>query len=175
MSSLGLVAVLVGLALVARYVAGVGLAAPFLPIKRSYLADAMALADVTSADVVFDLGSGDGRILLAAAERGAEVHGVEINPVLVWLTRHRLRPFGARAEVKTGDLFQTSLAGATKVFLFCLGPAMPKIAAQIRRTQTRDVDVYSFAFQMPGVEPMGRRGIVWRYRFPVDNLDGVTR
>ena len=52
----------------ARYFVGVGIGAPWLPLRRRDIPDGFSLVDITSSDVVIDLGSGDGRILAEAAK-----------------------------------------------------------------------------------------------------------
>src|SRR4029077_9148530 len=81
----------------------------------------LRLASVTADDVVFDLGSGDGRIVIAAArDRGARGVGVEIDPALVAQATNRARRLGLadRVSFRQDDLFQADLRGATVVTLY---------------------------------------------------------
>jgi len=81
----------------------------------------LELARVTRSDVVFDLGSGDGRIVVAAArEFGARGVGVEIDPALVAQSRATARRLGLSERVRfvEQDLFQTDLGEATVVTLY---------------------------------------------------------
>jgi SAM-dependent methyltransferase len=81
----------------------------------------LELARVTGRDVVYDLGSGDGRIVITAArEFGARGVGVEIDPALVAASRARIRRLGVseRVRIIEQDLFQTDLAEATVVTLY---------------------------------------------------------
>ena len=84
--------------------------------------DAMLdLAAVGRDDVVYDLGSGDGRIVIAAArDRGAQGVGIEIDPRLVALSTHRAEQagVGSRTRFRTQDLFQTDLHPASVVTLY---------------------------------------------------------
>jgi SAM-dependent methyltransferase len=104
------------------------------------VADAMlTLAGVTAADVVYDLGSGDGRIVIIAAQKyGARGVGIEIDPKLVNVARQVARE-GAVAERVTfieGDLFTVDISPATVVTLF-LSPVInrelePKLRRELR-------------------------------------------
>lgn len=78
------------------------------------------LAHVTAADVVLDLGSGDGRIVIAAAKRGAVASGVEYNPDLLALSQRNADAAGVsdRATFTRGDLFQADLSRANVITLF---------------------------------------------------------
>jgi SAM-dependent methyltransferase len=84
----------------------------------------LELAGVTGRDVVYDLGSGDGRIVIAAArEFGARGVGVEIDPALVTESRATARRLGLGERVRfvEQDLFQTDLREATVVTLYLSG------------------------------------------------------
>ena len=93
---------------------------PFVPTKPLVVEAMLKLARVGTDDVVYDLGSGDGRIVIMAAQRhGARGVGVEIDPALVDRSREIARE-GAVTDRVTfieGDLFQTNLADATVVVL----------------------------------------------------------
>jgi SAM-dependent methyltransferase len=89
--------------------------------------DAMlAAAKVTSADIVYDLGSGDGRIVIAAARKyGARGVGIEINPLLIAESNASARAAGVSHLVQfvQGDLFTADFSAATVVALY-LGPSL---------------------------------------------------
>jgi SAM-dependent methyltransferase len=111
----------------------------FAPTLYSVADDMLKLARVTAQDIVYDLGSGDGRILMIAAQKyGARGVGVEIDHQLVELSRQIARE-GEVADRLTfieGDLFETDLSPATVVTLY-LSPTVnkrlePKLRAQLR-------------------------------------------
>jgi SAM-dependent methyltransferase len=113
-----------------------------VPDVRTPLAvvnEMLRLADVTASDVVYDLGSGDGRILIAAArDRGARGVGLEIDPVLVAQSTERARRLGLadRLSFRQQDLFEADLAPATVVTLY-LSPDLnrrlrPKLLSELR-------------------------------------------
>ncbi|HXA94474.1 MAG TPA: methyltransferase domain-containing protein [Candidatus Dormibacteraeota bacterium] len=99
----------------------------------------LRLASVTADDVVFDLGSGDGRIVIAAArDRGARGVGFEIDPALVDQATNRARRLGLADQVsfRQDDLFQADLRAATVVTLY-LSPDLnrrlrPKLLSELR-------------------------------------------
>ena len=111
----------------------------FLSTPDNVVEAMLELAEVTPADVVYDLGSGDGRIPITAAKMfGARGVGVEIDPALVRLSDDNARKAGVERSVRfvTGDLFQADIREATVVTLFLL-PGMnidliPKLRAQLR-------------------------------------------
>jgi SAM-dependent methyltransferase len=99
----------------------------------------LRLADVTASDVVYDLGSGDGRILIAATrDRGARGVGLEIDPTLVAHSTERARRLGLadRLDFRQQDLFEADLTPATVVTLY-LSPDLnrrlrPKLLRELR-------------------------------------------
>lgn len=78
------------------------------------------VASVTDRDTVIDLGSGDGRVVIGAARRGARALGVEYNPELVEMAVRRAAQAGVgeRARFAQGDLFRADLAQASVITLF---------------------------------------------------------
>lgn len=80
------------------------------------------VARVTADDVVIDLGSGDGRTVIAAARRGARARGIEFNPDLVVLSEANARAAGveARATFVRADIFTSDLSDATVITMFLL-------------------------------------------------------
>lgn len=111
----------------------------FLPTPQNVVDAMLTLAHVVPADVVFDLGSGDGRIpITAAAKFGARGVGIEIDASLVRLARENARRAGVSDRVTfiEGDLFQADLSSATVVAIFLL-PSMnmrliPKFERELR-------------------------------------------
>jgi cyclopropane fatty-acyl-phospholipid synthase-like methyltransferase len=129
----GFVAVLAGCVL------GPGQDVPDVRTPPVVVTEMLRLADVTSRDMVYDLGSGDGRIVIAAArERGARGVGFEIDPALVARATERARRLGLsdRVTFTRDDLFQADLRPATVVTLY-LSPELnrrlrPKLQAELR-------------------------------------------
>jgi len=104
---------------------------PFVTTPDTVTLAMLELAAVTPRDHVVDLGSGDGRIVIAAARRfGASGLGVEIVPDLVRTSRERARAAGVghRVEFREQDLFATDLGAATVVTMYLL----PDVNLQLR-------------------------------------------
>lgn len=90
----------------------------------------MEMANVTAGDFVIDLGSGDGRNVIAAAKRGARALGVEFNPNMVELSRSLAREAGVadKAEFVEHDMYEYDISKATVMALFLLPTNMNKLA-----------------------------------------------
>src|SRR5437773_12235717 len=95
----------------------------FLATPQSIVDAMLELAHVTAADVVYDLGSGDGRIPITAAQKyGARAVGIEIDPILVRDADSRLARSGVGDRVRflNQDLFEAVISYATVGTLFLL-------------------------------------------------------
>lgn len=104
----------------------------WVPTPEALVQAMLDIAKVTAADRVIDLGSGDGRTVIAAATRGATAHGIEYNPDMVALAQHSAAAAGvtARATFEKADLFESDLSRATVITMFLL----PSINLQLRPT-----------------------------------------
>lgn len=101
----------------------------WVPTPDSLVEKMLDMAKVTSQDVVMDLGSGDGRNIIAAAKRGATGIGVEYNPDMVELAR-RLAAEAGVAEKATfieGDMYEADISRATVLALFLLPHNLNKL------------------------------------------------
>jgi SAM-dependent methyltransferase len=94
----------------------------WVPTAEALVEKMLDLAKVTPRDFVIDLGSGDGRTVIAAAKRGARAVGVEFNPEMVALSRDNAAAAGVGGKVTfvEGDLFETDLSQATVITMFLL-------------------------------------------------------
>lgn len=113
--------------------------APYVPTAPSVVRTMLEVAGVTDQDVVYDLGSGDGRMpIMAAEEFGARGVGVEIDPKLVAKARKKARAAGVadRVEFRREDLFQTDLSDATVVMLYL----WPEINVKLRPKLLRELE-----------------------------------
>ena len=122
--------VAVGLALIVQAPAGAQ-DVPFLESPESVVEAMLELAQVSETDVVYDLGSGDGRIVIAAAaSRDARGVGVEIESDLVEQSNDSARDAGVEDLVTfvQGDFFETDFSEATVVMLYL----QPKVNKQLR-------------------------------------------
>lgn len=111
---------------------------PFVPTPQEVVNRMLEVAKVTSNDVVYDLGSGDGRIVITAAQKyGARGTGIDIDPQLIEQSRTNAEAAGVanKVEFRQQDLFQTDLSNATVVTLYLL----PEINLQLRDKLLREL------------------------------------
>lgn len=105
----------------------------WVPTAETLVEKMLNLAGVTEEDYVIDLGSGDGRTVIAAAKRGAYAIGIEYNPDMVALSRYLARQEGVseRAAFRHADLFKTDFSRATVVTMFLLPELNLKLRPRI--------------------------------------------
>lgn len=94
----------------------------WVPTPEPLVNKMLEMAKLTARDTLFDLGSGDGRTVIAAAKRGARSTGVEYNPKMVELSRRLAQQAGVgeKARFVQGDLFETDFSKATVLTLFLM-------------------------------------------------------
>lgn len=94
----------------------------WVPTPLALVEKMLDMAKVTRDDYVIDLGSGDGRTVMAAAKRGARALGIEYNPEMVELSRRNAKAEGVagRTEFVKQDLFEADLSKATVITMFLL-------------------------------------------------------
>jgi SAM-dependent methyltransferase len=127
----------------------------WVPTPESLVAAMLESAGVTRDDYVVDLGSGDGRIAIAAAKQfGARAHGIEYNPRMVALARREARRAGVsnRVTFAQADIFKSDFSDATVVTMYLL----PSLNLRLRDTILKmrpGTRVVSHAFDMGDWEP----------------------
>jgi len=119
---------------------------PFVLVEKM-----LDMAKVTPKDFVMDLGSGDGRNVIAAAKRGARALGVEYNPKMVELSKERAAKEGVaeKAQFVQGDMFEADISKATVLALFLLTDNLNKLAPKFLGAQP-GTRIVSNGFEISG-------------------------
>lgn len=128
----------------------------YVPTPDKVVAEMLQLANVSEDDVVYDLGSGDGRIPIMAAKRyGARGVGVEIDSGRIQQARENAREAGMAKSVKfiQQDLFKTDLSEATVVTLYLLPELNVKLRPKLLRELEPGTTIVSHSFDMGKWEP----------------------
>jgi len=105
----------------------------WVPTPQAVADKMLDMAKVTAKDYVMDLGSGDGRLVITAAKRGATALGIEYNPDMVALSRRNAAAAGmsARAKFEKADLFETDFSKASVITMFLLPDINLKLRPQL--------------------------------------------
>ncbi|WP_225913756.1 SAM-dependent methyltransferase [Leptolyngbya ohadii] len=128
----------------------------YVPTPTPVVNEMLRLADVQADDVVYDLGSGDGRIVIAAAqERGARGVGIDIDPQLVQKANENAQQAGVsdRVEFRQQDLFETDFSSATVVTLYLLPELNVRLRPRLLQELRPGTRIVSHAFDMGEWDP----------------------
>ena len=128
----------------------------YVPTPYAVVEKMLELADVDENDVVYDLGSGDGRIpIMAAQEYGARGIGIEIDPERIQEARQNAQEEGVTDHVEfiQQDLFETDLSEATVVTLYLLPSLNVKLRPKLLKELEPGTPIVSHDFNMGDWEP----------------------
>jgi ubiquinone/menaquinone biosynthesis C-methylase UbiE len=124
---------------------------PYVPTPQPVVDKMLEMAKVRAGDVLYDLGCGDGRIVITAArEHGARGVGIDINPARISEARENAAKAGVtdKVEFKVGDLFEADFSDATVVTLYLLPDINRKLRPQLWRQLKVGTRVVSHDFDM---------------------------
>ena len=127
----------------------------FVPTPQRVINAMLKLAKVTRNDVVYDLGCGDGRIVVSAAKRGARSVGIDIDPERIREANSRIKAAGVgkRAKVIQGDLFETDISEASVVTLYLLSSLNLKLRPKLLSELRPGTRIVSHGFDMGDWKP----------------------
>ncbi len=129
---------------------------PYVPTEPNVVQGMLKLAGVTSADMVYDLGCGDGRVvIMAAKDFGAHGVGMDINPALIQQARANARACNIENLVsfEEGDLFDANLHNATVVTLYLLPHVNLRLRPKLWSDLRPGARVVSHTFSMGDWDP----------------------
>jgi precorrin-6B methylase 2 len=128
---------------------------PFVPTPQEVVDKMIELAGVKKGDVVYDLGSGDGRIVITAAKKGARAVGFDVDGDLVKESRENIRKAGLEklAEIKQQDILTIDLSPATVVTMYLLPDVNLKLKPNLLKQLKPGSRVVSHAFDMGDWKP----------------------
>ena len=151
---------------------------PFWWTPDKKVGEMLALAEVTENDVVYDLGSGDGRIVIAAAEKfGARGVGIEINQYLVDESNRNARAAGVADRVRfvRSDFYDTDISEATVVTLYLFEETNAKLKPILVEQLAPDARIVTYKYKMPGWTPIKTGKRVYLYALPGAGTRTVDR
>ena len=130
--------------------------APFVPTPQDVVERMLKLAGVTKRDVVYDLGCGDGRIVITAAQKfGARGVGVDIDPQRIQQAEENAKKAGVEKLVtfKLQDALKTDVSRATVVTLYLLSSSNLALRPMLTKQLRAGARIVSHAFDMGDWEP----------------------
>ncbi len=139
---------------------------PYLPTMDKQVRTALDMLNLKPGQTLLELGCGDGKVLVAAARRGLQVTGIELNPLLVLLCRARTWRYRKQVKVVWGNYWRTeSWPLADGIFGFVLPKYMTKLDQTIISWHTKPVKLASFAFIIPDKKVNQEKDGVFLYEY----------
>lgn len=144
---------------------------PSVPTKLERIRKALQLANLQAGETLYDLGAGDGRVLLlAASEFKAKAVGIEIGPIqcaLIWL-RAAVSGFGHQIQVQWGNYLKADLSQADVVFLYATSKEVLRVAAYLEQHLKPGSRMISISADFPEWEPtrVDERELIFVYHMP---------
>ncbi|HKK46559.1 MAG TPA: class I SAM-dependent methyltransferase [Balneolaceae bacterium] len=128
---------------------------PYVPTPKAVVEGMLDIANVQPCDYVIDLGSGDGRIVIAAAKRGAFAHGIDLDPERISEARENAANAGVTDHVmfKRENIFTTDFSQATVVTMYLLPSVNKKIRTKLLDRLEPGTRIVSHSFDMGEWEP----------------------
>ena len=139
---------------------------PYARTKIRQIEQMFEVAGVKPGELVLDLGSGDGSVLIAAGRRGARAVGVEINPFFVWYSRWRIRRHGLPhlVSIVRADLFAYPVDRADVIFLFLVPDTLRRLSDKFVKEAKPGCRIVSNLFSIPGLIPRAEKDKAFLYQ-----------
>ena len=170
---------LIGYLLIAAFVIVYGLwifvpflfGLPWYPTRAPRIRKALQLAEVRPGEIVYDLGAGDGRVLIMAArEFGARAIGIEISPIhclVAWLAA-RVNGVADRVSIRLGNFYTARLAEADVVFAYMTSKEAPRIRLHLERQMRPGARLVTISFDFDCWQPddFDNQDLIFLYKMP---------
>ncbi len=140
----------------------------YYPTTDSAVTQILKLSQTGSKDTLIDLGSGDGRILIAAARLGTVAIGYEINPFLVWRSRRRIHQakLDKLATVRWKSFWQADFSQATIVTVYLLPHLMNRLQRLLEKEVDHPIRLVANNYPFPQLTPAKHYHQIYLYYFP---------
>ncbi len=119
--------------------------APYVPTKNERIKKILKLAGLKKGKVFYELGSGDGRVVIAAAKMGAKAIGIEQSWIRIFMSRWKARNL-SNAKFIHGDIFKQDLSNADLVFVFLLPRGVERLEPTLRKSLKKGAKVITQTF-----------------------------
>ncbi len=139
--------------------------APYVPSRSTSVEKMMTLANIQAGEKAADLGSGDGRVVIAMAQQGAEAHGFENNPVLVFVARRNIRKAGltGKAFIHWKNFWNADFSNFNVISVYAMPYIMGRLHRKMKREMKHGSRIISNAFEFKHEIPIKKEKGVYLY------------
>jgi SAM-dependent methyltransferase len=139
--------------------------APFLPTLKKNVKPAIKLINLSPGQTLLELGSGDGRVLVAAAQAGLNVIGYELNPILYVYSWLITRKYRKQVKIVFGNYWNKTWPEADGIFVFLLNRYMEKLNTRIVQDYKKPIKLVSFAFKINSKQESAEKQGLFLYKY----------
>jgi precorrin-6B methylase 2 len=157
-------AILLVLGIVVMAVSAIFLKAPYVPTPIKVAKKMVTLANLEDSEVIYDLGAGDGRLLIEVVKMhpGIKAFGSELSPLVCYWGKLKIWLSGKRnAHLKMKNLFTEDLRDADCIFLYLMPGIMEKLLDKFAEELRPGTKIVSYAFPLQGLTPIQTEEVPW--------------
>lgn len=134
--------------------------APYVPTKLDLISKVLKAAGVKKNKVFYELGSGDGRVVIEAAKLGAKANGIEQSWLRVWYSRYKSRLAGTNKQTHFchGNIFDRNYYPADIVYIYLLKPAVLKLEERLKKELNKGAIVITQTYHFKNWKPFKKMG-----------------
>ena len=146
-----IIAAIVSIVLAMFFIIPFFFGAPYDPSRGEALENMIKLTNPKKGDKIAELGSGDGRVCIALAKKGALVHGFEMNPILVLISRRKIRQEKLQNKIKIywKNFWNVDFSSYNKAVMFQFSTIIGRIAQKLRREMKKGSLIISHNWKIP--------------------------
>lgn len=145
--------------------------APYVPTKMDDIRKILKLAGVKKGKKFYELGSGDGRVVLEAARLGADSFGIEQSWLRIWYSRYKARglalhPKGVNVSFYHNNIFNRNYQDADVIYIYLLPKGVKKLEEKLKKELKKGSVVITQTYHFPNWKPFKKLDNFWLYRSP---------
>jgi SAM-dependent methyltransferase len=149
--------IILGLIVLIGFAIAGPLGAPWVPAFKRDLDHILDDSGLEAGQLYIELGAGDGRLVAAAAKRGARAIGYEINPVMCLVAAVRNLRYYPKAKIRLANFWQVDLSEADVVLVFLMPKFMPRLEQKLTKELKPGSVLVSYIFVLPSRRPVIKR------------------
>jgi ubiquinone/menaquinone biosynthesis C-methylase UbiE len=140
--------------------------APYAPLGEDKIHAMNELLQIKLGDKAVDLGAGDGRIIIALAQHGAEAHGYEFNPLLVAIGKKNIRRSGmqGKAFMHWGDMWKIQLSQYNIVTIYLTPYVMQRMEKKLLKEARKGTKIIVNYFELKHWKPIRKKDTLFLYK-----------
>lgn len=137
--------------------------APYVPSKKEKIKKALKLVNPKN-KIFYELGSGDGRVVLEAAKMGANAIGIEQSWIRILYSKWKTRQQNLNAHFIHGNIFKQNLSSADIVFIYLLHQGVDKLEPKLKKELKKGSIIITQTYHFKNLNPYKKSGDFWSYR-----------